>query len=89
MVKEKLSESDYTYDIKFKQLFTNRVFLTPILKNIIPEYKECALEEIETLIQPHGDAKGKPDGVSNSETGDILLLQINQQTDRNIRERVI
>lgn len=69
MSKEKISHSDYTYDAKFKQLFTNRVFLTPILKNIIPEYKDCALEEIEPLIQPHGDTRVNPQAYNIEDTG--------------------
>lgn len=45
-----LKESEYTYDQKFKQLFQNKKFLSPILKNIVKEYKNLALEEIESLI---------------------------------------
>ena len=32
-----ISESDFTYDQKVKQLFVDKVFLAPILKNIVPE----------------------------------------------------
>lgn len=45
-----LRESEYTYDQKFKQLFQNKKFLAPILKNVVAEYKELPLEEIESLI---------------------------------------
>lgn len=36
--KEK-EDIDYTYDRPFKKLFSNKVFLAPVLKNIVPEYK--------------------------------------------------
>ena len=45
-----LKESEYTYDQKFKQLFGNIKFLAPILKNIIKEYKDLSLPEIEALV---------------------------------------
>ncbi len=45
-----LKESEYTYDQKFKQLFGNIKFLASILKNIIKEYKELSLPEIEALV---------------------------------------
>ncbi len=45
-----LKESEYTYDQKFKQLFQNKKFLVPILKNIVKEYEFLALQEIEALI---------------------------------------
>lgn len=45
-----LTESELTYDQKFKQLFQNKKFLVPILKNIVKEYKDLPLEEIESLI---------------------------------------
>ena len=45
-----LKESAYTYDQKFKQLFRNKKFLVPILKNIVKEYKDLSLPEIEELI---------------------------------------
>ena len=47
---ELLKESEYTYDQKFKQLFQNRKFLVPILKNVVKEYKNLTLFEIEDLI---------------------------------------
>lgn len=50
-----ISESDLTYDQKFKQLFADKVFLAPILKNIVPEYEDCELETIEGLINPYSD----------------------------------
>lgn len=45
-----LKESELTYDQKFKQLFQNKKFLVPILKNIVKEYKDLPLSEIESLI---------------------------------------
>jgi len=45
-----LKESEYTYDQKFKQLFQNKKFLVPILKNVVEEYKTLPLPEIEALI---------------------------------------
>lgn len=45
-----LKESEYTYDQKFKQLFRNKKFLSPILKNIVKEYKNLPPEKIESLI---------------------------------------
>ncbi len=45
-----LTESEYTYDQKFKQLFQNKKFLAPILKNIVKEYRDISLPEIESLI---------------------------------------
>ena len=45
-----LKESRYTYDQKFKQLFQNKKFLVPILKNVVKEYKTLSLPEIESLI---------------------------------------
>ena len=46
----KLKESEYTYGQKFKQLFQNKKFLAPIFKNVVAEYKDLPLEEIENLI---------------------------------------
>lgn len=61
--------SDATYDKKFKQLFTRKEFLVPILKNIIPEYRDCALEEIEILINPHGDVTVNPQAYDSEDSG--------------------
>lgn len=47
---QKLKESEYTYGQKFKQLFQNKKFLAPIFKNVVAEYKDLPLEEIENLI---------------------------------------
>ncbi len=47
---QELKESEYTYDQKFKQLFQNKKFLSPILKNVIKEYKDLRLSEIEKLF---------------------------------------
>ena len=47
---QELKESEYTYDQKFKQLFQNKKFLSPILKNVIKEYKDLRLSEIEKLV---------------------------------------
>ena len=49
-----IKNSKLTYDKKFKQLFTSKKFLTPILKNIVPEYNEYSLEQIETFITQEG-----------------------------------
>lgn len=43
---DKLKKSKLSYDQKFKQLFTNRASLAPILKNVIPEYEGCQPEQI-------------------------------------------
>ncbi len=47
---EEIKESEYTYDQKFKQLFQNKKFLSPILKNVVKEYNALSLMEIEELI---------------------------------------
>lgn len=64
-----ITESDLTYDKKFKQLFTKKAFLAPILKNVIPEYESCALEEIEDLINPQGDTIVNPQVYSTEDSG--------------------
>lgn len=66
---DEIKDSDLTYDTKFKRLFTKKRFLTPILKNIIPEYKYCSLEEIETLINPRGDEQVNPAAYSSEDSG--------------------
>lgn len=68
-IPDALSDSDFTYDQKFKQLFANKVFLTPILKNIIPEYEDCELETIEELINPHSDVVINPRAYDSEDTG--------------------
>lgn len=50
MQDDALKDSAYTYDQKFKQLFRNKKFLVPILKNVVKEYKELPLSKIEELI---------------------------------------
>lgn len=47
---QKITESEYTYDQKFKQLFQNKKFLAPILKNVVKAYSDLPLPEIESLI---------------------------------------
>ena len=37
MQDDALKDSAYTYDQKFKQLFRNKKFLVPILKNVVKE----------------------------------------------------
>lgn len=64
-----IKNSKLTYDKKFKQLFTTKKFLTPILKNIVPEYKECSLEQIETFITPRGDVTVNPVVYSSEDSG--------------------
>lgn len=49
-----LTESEWTYDQKFKQLFQNKKFLVPILKNVVKEYKDLELTDIEELINLTG-----------------------------------
>ena len=67
--KDALKDSDLTYDQKFKQLFMKKEFLTPILKNIVPEYKYCPLETIEALINPHGDTRVNPSVYDSEDCG--------------------
>lgn len=57
------------YDQKFKQLMCDRVFLTPILKNIVPEYENLKLEEIEHLISPQGDVEVSPELYDSEDVG--------------------
>ena len=57
---------DYTYDKPFKKLFSNKVFLAPVLKNIVPEYKNLELEDIEKLITTNSAVDVNPQ-VYNSE----------------------
>ena len=64
-----IKNSKLTYDKKFKQLFTTKKFLTPILKNIIPEYKECSLEQIESFITPRGDVTVNPAVYDSEDSG--------------------
>ena len=63
------AKDDLTFDKKFKQLFQKREFLVPILANIVPEYKNCTLEQIEELICPHGDVKVNPSVYSSEDSG--------------------
>ncbi len=56
--RQEIKESEYTYDQKFKQLFQNKKFLSPILKNVVKEYGGLSLMEIEGLIvSVQGDAE--------------------------------
>ena len=64
-----IEQSKSTYDKYFKQLFTKKEFLSPILKNIIPEYLECPLEVIEDLIAPRGDEVVNPSVYSSEDSG--------------------
>lgn len=64
-----IKESDLTYDQKFKQLFAKKVFIAPVLKNIIPEYKDLGLETIETLINTRNDVNVNPQVYSNDDSG--------------------
>ena len=34
---EEKEDIDYTYDRTFKKLFSDKVFLAPVLKNIVPK----------------------------------------------------
>jgi len=63
---KELEDIDYTYDMVFKKLFANVVFLAPVLKNIVPEYKHLELEDIESLVTTNSDVKVNPQ-VYNSE----------------------
>ena len=62
-------ESSLTYDQKFKQLFAKKVFLAPVLKNIVPEYKELNLETIEELITTHSNVKVNPQVYNADDSG--------------------
>lgn len=64
-----IKNSKLTYDKKFKQLFTTKKFLTPILKNIIPEYKGYPLEQIESFITPKGDVTVNPAVYDSEDSG--------------------
>lgn len=69
-----IKKAKATYDQKFMQLFTTKQFLTPILKNIIPEYKNYALKDIEDLITWEGDVDLNPAvySVEDSGSGDEM-----------------
>lgn len=67
--KDLIKESGLTYDQKFKQLFSKKVFIAPILKNIIPEYKDLSLETIETLINTKSDVNVNPKVYSHDDAG--------------------
>lgn len=69
ITKDTLKESDLTYDQKFKQLFAKKIFLAPVLKNIVPEYKELNLETIEGLITPHSNVKINPQVYNSEDSG--------------------
>ncbi len=64
-----LTESELTFDKKFKQLFLKKELLAPILKNVVLEYKDCALEEIEGYITTHGDQSVNPELYSSEDAG--------------------
>lgn len=55
IVEKSSKKKDPTLDKHFKQLFCKKEFLSPILKNIIPEYEDMSLEEIESLIVANPD----------------------------------
>lgn len=67
--KDVIANSKLTYDKGFKKLFTTKRFLTPILKNIILEYKEYSLEQIEEFITPRGDVTVNPAVYSSEDSG--------------------
>lgn len=67
--KGSIEQSKSTYDKYFKQLFIKKEFLSPILKNIVPEYLECSLEVIESLIAPRGDEVVNPIVYSFEDSG--------------------
>ena len=69
IAKDILKESGLTYDQKFKQLFAKKIFLAPVLKNIVPEYKELSLETIEGLITPYSDVKVNPQVYNSEDSG--------------------
>ena len=39
-------EAEKMYDNLVKQMFRNKEIMAPILKMVVPEYKDCSLEEI-------------------------------------------
>lgn len=63
-----ITESESTYDQKFKQLFRNKKFLAPILKNIVQEYARLPLKDIEKLII---SVKGSEAVATNIDTEDV------------------
>lgn len=67
--KGSIEQSKSTYDKYFKQLFIKKEFLSPILKNIVPEYLECSSEVIESLIAPRGDEVVNPSVYSSEDSG--------------------
>jgi len=67
--KNDIKNSKLTYDKEFKKLFTKREFLSPILKNIVPEYNEYSLEQIEGFITPRGDETINPEAYRSEDTG--------------------
>ena len=46
-----------------------KVFLAPVLKNIVPEYKELNLETIEELITTHSNVKVNPQVYNADDSG--------------------
>lgn len=65
---EALKESEYTYDQKFKQLFQNKKFLVPILKNVVKGYRDLELSAIENLII---SVKGEEEVAASIGTEDV------------------
>lgn len=63
------NEPDLTYDQAFKQLFTDKVFLAPILQNIVEGCKELDLEVIENNIRVIEDAKVNPEVYDSEDSG--------------------
>lgn len=57
------------FDEKFKQLFCNKSFLSPILKNTIPEYSLLDLDTIEDLIIPDGETQVEARQVNTEDVG--------------------
>lgn len=67
-ISDAITESEVTYDQKFKQLFRNKKFLAPILKNVVKEYAALPLELIEGLIV---SVKGDETVATNVEAEDV------------------
>ena len=71
------------YDRACKELFLNKEIIAPILKEVIPEYKNCTVEEIISLILSDSINDDSVDGSS------VLAMQMqtemNSLTDKIIR----
>lgn len=44
-------EAEKMYDNLVKKMFRNKEIMAPILKMVVPEYKDCSLEEIIACME--------------------------------------